>query len=143
MLADNYVYTLPSEAEWENAARGLSRRIYPWGNDTPDLEHANYAQVHNSTTPVGCFTRGKTPEGILDLAGNVWEWTRSEYGPYPYDTKNDRVKLESPLSGSVSLRGGSWVYEKNFLQSYQRNNIMPTFQDDHIGFRLVRYRKSN
>ena len=75
---------LPTEAQWERAARGEEGRAYPWGGEEPDEERANYDQTGiGAATPVGLFGKGATPEGIYDLAGNVWEWVGDWYGEYP------------------------------------------------------------
>lgn len=81
----------------------------PWGNDDLDPERASYDQTYGFTTlAVGCFPRGSTPEGVLDLAGNVWEWTRSEYRAYPYDPRDGRENGADPARKPFTLRGGSW-----------------------------------
>src|SRR5262249_26393529 len=87
---ESHAYVLPSEAEWEYAVRGHERRPYPWGTEEPDGERANFEEIYDGTTAVGCFPRGATPEGVYDLAGNVREWTRSEYTNYPYDPHGGR-----------------------------------------------------
>jgi formylglycine-generating enzyme required for sulfatase activity len=85
---------LPREAEWERAARGTEGRMYPWGNEEPDATRANYRETGpGHPTPVGLYPAGATPEGIHDLAGNVWEWVE---GPYEE-------------GASHVLRGGSWI----------------------------------
>jgi formylglycine-generating enzyme required for sulfatase activity len=134
---------LPNEAEWERAAAGpvmrTGARIYPWGNARPTRTRLNFQQSgkHTTTTPVDAFPRGATPEGILDMAGNVWEWTNSRYAPYPYSARDSRE--ETQTSGQRVLRGGSYLSPSAaYVRCAMRSLSYETRRREHIGFRVAR-----
>jgi formylglycine-generating enzyme required for sulfatase activity len=128
-------YRLPSEAEWEKGARGTDGRIWPWGNQW-DAKRCNSGEDHEfHTTPVGAYPEGASPYGLLDMAGNVWEWTRSIYRDYPYDPDDGRENLEA--EGVRVLRGGSWRLTRDFARCVVRNRHYPDDSRYYIGFRLV------
>lgn len=132
------VYRLPGEGEWEYAARGVERRPYPWGFTEPGIEHANFRDSYGGTTPVRSFPEGATPNGIYDMAGNVWEWTNSIYLPYPYDPYDGREQEECLAHKHIVVRGGSWNNLSVSLRASGRYMIEPSHRSYELGFRLAR-----
>ena len=129
--------TLPSEAEWERAARGVDGRIFPWG-ESIDPTKANYtAAKRGGPTPVGAFPGGASPDGLLDMSGNVSEWTRSLFEPYPYRSDDGRENLKAGDGVPRVVRGGSFQNTAGNVRAVSRFRADPTNRSDFIGFRVV------
>ncbi|MEI7869538.1 MAG: SUMF1/EgtB/PvdO family nonheme iron enzyme [Candidatus Methylumidiphilus sp.] len=131
--------TLPSEAEWEVAARGTDGRRYPWGNE-PNPQKANYGDTGiNETSAVGCFPAGISPFGVEDLSGNVWEWTRSLWGDYPYPKPGEQRQQREDLKaeGRRVLRGGAFIFNHEDVRCASRINLDPDYRYNSSGFRVV------
>jgi formylglycine-generating enzyme required for sulfatase activity len=130
------VFRLPSEAEWEAAARGLDRKDYPYGDEF-DASKCNTFESHiRSTTPVGIFQVGDTSTGLSDMSGNVWEWTSSACEGYPYHADDGR---ENPSTDAVRrvLRGGSWDLGLDDVRASCRNDNHPDTRDYDFGFQVL------
>jgi formylglycine-generating enzyme required for sulfatase activity len=127
---------LPSEAEWEKAARGTDGKIYPWGNQPPPTAQlCNSSNWVGDTTPVGRYPKGASPFGVLDMAGNVWEWTSTLYSPYPYKANDGREDAGSALRRV--LRGGSYDLNAGNVRCAVRYWDLPDSRNGGIGFRVV------
>jgi formylglycine-generating enzyme required for sulfatase activity len=149
-LDDGGTYTLPTEAQWEYAAKGREKREFPWGDVKNRGDLGNFADSHTKlawsdntisdgyayTSPVGAFPKGAGPFGIEDMGGNVWEWIHDYYGPYKEEHTQDP---RGPLRGDKRVcRGGSFRSKFSSMRCAARHFFPLNYQFIDLGFRVVR-----
>jgi serine/threonine protein kinase len=126
---------LPTEAQWEKAARGVEGRIYPWGNTILNQSMANYWT--RDTVQVANYPEGASPYGVLDMAGNVWEWVADWYGENYY-TESPRENPTGPITGDYHVvKGGSFYHNETYIRSALRSLYLSTTSQPYIGFRCA------
>ena len=128
---------LPTEAQWEKAARGTDQRIYPWGNEFTSTTLVNNSSL-GDVTKVSDFKNGASPYGVYNMAGNVWEWTADWYHDSYYGTYGNSNNPIGPENGDYRVkRGGSWGSDASLIRTTERSTGNPLDRLNSLGFRCV------
>jgi formylglycine-generating enzyme required for sulfatase activity len=141
-FCEYYGKQLPTEAQWEKAARGTDGRKYPWGSDDPGPLFANFASgvsfsYSKSLAAVGSYESGKSPYGVYDMVGNVWEWVLDNYDKAYYQVASSKNPVGPASSDYKVIRGGSWSKRPAVARAAGRMFLAPNTRSNSLGFRCA------